>query len=302
LPEFDADSKLRIDQESVALWVETRGVLGAAAEVELEDLRGARPQRVAFEIARTLLQREEFFASYAGATRPWLFPQLVDITKDWLSMCVEREGDTPIGVLLLAQARARAAEKVFGSIVHHPDARTPLLFPIIRRFDPQGSTDEVRFATRKVVMDPPPTKSPLNHVVLDGLRGNSWEEGLAQQLERDRRVHSYVKNERLGFTIPYVHEGRTHDYVPDFLVRLVTEDTDVTRTLIVEVSGSLKSPGPSAAKANTARHQWCAAVNNWGELGRWGYVETRKPSEAGELLSAAIENLYVDAPIIGLPN
>ena len=51
--------------------------------------------------------------------------------------------------------------------------------PIIRRFDPRGSTDDVRFLTRKVVMDPPPTKSHLNHVVLDGLRGNTWEEGLA---------------------------------------------------------------------------------------------------------------------------
>ena len=105
-------------------------------------------------------------------------------------------------------------------------------------------------------MEPPPTKSHLNHVVLDGVRGNSWEEGLARLLERDARVKSYVKNERLGFAIPYVHEGRTHDYVPDFLVRLVTEPNDVERTLIVEVSGGLKSPGPTAAKADTARNQW----------------------------------------------
>jgi type III restriction enzyme len=164
-----------------------------------------------------------------------------------------------------------------------------------------GSTDEVRFLTRKVVMDPPPTKSHLNHVVLDGIRGNSWEEGLAQALEADPRVKSYVKNERLGFTIPYVHEGRTHDYVPDFLVRLVTEPADVERTLIIEVSGSRKSPGPTAAKAETARNQWCAAVNNWGEFGRWGYVEVRNPADAAPLLDAAIENLYADRPIIGLP-
>ena len=34
-------------------------------------------------------------------------------------------------------------------------------------------------------------------------------------------VAAYVKNDHLGFTIPYVHEGRSHEYVPDFLVRLV---------------------------------------------------------------------------------
>jgi type III restriction enzyme len=173
--------------------------------------------------------------------------------------------------------------------------------PIIRRFDPVGSTQGVHFFTRKVVMDPPPEKSHLNHVVLDGVRGNSWEEGLAYLLENRDRVHSYVKNDRLGFTIPYVHQGRTHEYVPDFLVRLVTEPDDVERTLIIEVSGTLKSPGPTAAKAETARNQWCAAVNNWGEFGRWGYREIRDPAKAAQDLDEAIDLLYADRPIIGLP-
>ena len=34
-----------------------------------------------------------------------------------------------------------------------------------------------------------------------------------------------MKNDHLGFTIPYVHEGRSHHYVPDFLVRLDAEPT-----------------------------------------------------------------------------
>ena len=33
-------------------------------------------------------------------------------------------------------------------------------------------------------------------------------------------MHAYVKNDHLGFTIPYVHKGRSHSYIPDFLVRL----------------------------------------------------------------------------------
>ena len=43
------------------------------------------------------------------------------------------------------------------------------------------------------------------------------------------------------------------------------------RTLIVEVSGTRKAPGPTIAKAETARNQWCAAVNNHAGYGRWGY-------------------------------
>jgi type III restriction enzyme len=299
--DFDDNSMLHLDQASVALWVESQGVIGAAAEVDLEDIRNARTQRIAFAIAKTLVQREQFFAALNGVERPWLFPQLVSIARRWLEECVTVDEGVTKGSLLLTQAGARAAEKVFASIVRVPESRPSLLMPIVRRFDSMGSTDDVRFITRKVVMDPPPTKSHLNHVVLDGLRGNSWEEALAQMLEHDRRVKAYVKNERLGFTIPYVHEGRTHEYVPDFLVRLVTDPSDCERTLIIEVSGSRKSPGPTAAKAETARNQWCAAVNNWGEFGRWGYVEVRNPADAGPALHEAIENLYADRPIIGLP-
>lgn len=302
-PAFSAESKLAISPEAVALWVKNRGVVGSESTVDLTDVRDARPQRVAFVIAKVLAEQERYFAAMDAVEKPWLFPRLVSITKRWLDECVTFSGDATPGYLLLTEATQHAAEKVFGSIVYRKESKAPLVMPIIRRFDPEGSTEEVRFLTRKVVADPPPTKSPLNHVVLDGPRGNSWEEGLAQLLERDDRVLSYAKNERLGFTIPYVHQGMTHAYVPDFLVRLKTEDDDVDRTLIIEVSGTQKDPGATQAKATTARDQWCAAVNNQGEYGVWGYVEIGNPALADQAgaVGAAIEKLLVnDRDLLGV--
>lgn len=293
--EFDADSRMNLNLEGVALWVEHSGLIGESEEVDLEQIRRARPHAVAFALARELTRRQ--FAAHDGAARPWLFPRLVEITSQWLDQCVTTDPGVTKGHLLLAQPRAEAAEKIYGAIVRYgkEQDRPQLVMPIVRTFDPEGSTDGVSFLTRKVVMDPPPEKSHLNHVVLDGPRGNSWEEGLAQQLERDRRVAAYVKNERLGFTIPYVHKGQSHEYVPDFLVRVVPRaEDDEVRTLIVEVSGSQKSPGPTKAKAETARDQWCAAVNNWGEYGRWGYVEVHDPWKEWYRLDEAIDRLYRD--------
>lgn len=292
--DFDDKSHMHLDQEGLALWVETRGVIGERQEVDLKQIRNARPQEVAFALASELARRQ--FAD-GGETRPWLFPRLVELSSEWLERCVTTDPDVTKGHLLLAQPGAEAAEKIYRAIVAYGEERDrpQLVMPILRAFDPQGSTRDVSFFTRKVVMDPPPEKSHLNHVVLDGPRGNTWEEGLAQHLERDERVSAYVKNERLGFTIPYVHEGRSHEYVPDFLVRLVPRDEeDEARTLIVEVSGSQKSPGPTKAKAETARGQWCAAVNNWGEHGRWGYVEVHDPWKEWHLLDSAIDRLYGD--------
>jgi type III restriction enzyme len=296
--DFNEDSKLHLDRATVALWVENRGLVGASEEVDLDDIRNARPQRIAFVLAKTLAERQ--LAALDGVERPWLFPQLLEICRQWLDEYVTTDAGVSKGHLLLAQAGAEATEKIFDSIVRYPGSREPLLMPIIRPFDPQGSTDEVRFLTRKVVMEPPPTKSHLNHVVLDGPRGNTWEEALARLLERDDRVESYVKNERLGFTIPYVHQGRSHEYVPDFLVRLAPRAGDVDRTLIVEVSGSLKSPGPTKAKAETARNQWCVAVNNWGEFGRWNYIEVHNPAQDWAILDAAIDNFYADRSITAI--
>jgi len=116
-------------------------------------------------------------------------------------------------------------------------------------------------------------------------------------------VAAYVKNDHLGLTIPYVHKGRTHSYVPDFLVRLRrAEGEDFDRTLVVEVSGGQKSPGPTKVKAQTARDSWCVAVNNHGGFGRWGYAEITSMDGVKGTLAEAIANLYADAPIIGDPD
>ena len=77
----------------------------------------------------------------------------------------------------------------------------------------------------------PTEKSEVTHVTLDGKDGNTWEQLLASELELNRNVEAYVKNDHLGFTIPYVHKGRSHSYIPDFLVRLEPGDDDVDRTL-----------------------------------------------------------------------
>ena len=129
---------------------------------------------------------------------------------------------------------------------------------------------------------------------------------MMERCEHDPRVAAYAKNDHLGFSIPYLHEGRSHDYVPDFLLRLeARRGEDFDRVLIVEVSGGQKSshsPGSVKVKANTARNSWCTAVNNHGGFGRWGYVEITNPTLIKDDLDAAIAALYADAPIIGDPD
>jgi type III restriction enzyme len=284
-----------IGPNTVPTWVEMGGVVGKR-ELEEGDPTQHREQEVAFALAKRVL--DQHFTA-AGDKRPWLFPKLVSMCRQWMAECVKTEGDYSIGYLVtIAEAQAHAAEQVFNAITRQAENRRERLRPMLNRFNAEGSTADVDFVTRKRAITA--EKSEVSHVTLDGRDGNTWEQLMAAELELNKRVHSYVKNDHLGFVIPYVHKGRSHAYWPDFLVRLVRKDGDgAQRTLIIEVSGSQKSPGPMTQKAVTARDSWCVAVNNHGGFGRWGYVEMTDPYTFREQLDEAIQALYEDSPIIG---
>ncbi len=296
----DAGTPFEIGPSTVPTWVRTSGIVGAGETIRDRDPHSIRDQEVAYVLAKRLF--EAHFSTDEGDRRPWLVPRLVAICREWLATSVHVADGYGLGNLLgSAERQAEAVEAIHHTITVQAGNRRERLRPMIRRFDPVGSTAEVSFLTRKKAE--PTTKSEISHVTLDGQGGNTWEQILALECELNSAVAAYAKNDHLGFTIPYVHKGRTHSYVPDFLVRLVRRDEeDAVRTLIVEVSGGQKSPGPTKVKATTARDSWCTAVNNHGAYGRWGYIEVVSMTGVKTVLNDAIVALYADAPIIGDPD
>jgi type III restriction enzyme len=287
-----------IGPNTVPRWVEMGGVVGQK-ELEEGDPTRYRSQQVAFALAKRILD-ENF--NTVDDKRPWLFPKLAKMCQAWIERKVVLTGGYSLGYLMtITEARVLAAEQIWNAITRQVGNRRERLRPMINRFDPEGSTGEVDFVTRKRTITA--EKSEVSHVTLDGKDGNTWEMALAFLLENNKNVVTYVKNDHLGFAIPYVHKGRSHSYIPDFLVRLKKHDEiDVERTLIIEVSGSQKSPGPTQQKATTARDSWCVAVNNHGGWGRWGYIEMTDPNQFQVRLADAIQSLYGDLPIIGDPD
>ncbi len=294
----DDAQPFEIGPNTVPRWVEMQGVVGEQ-ERETGDRRRYRHQEVAFALAKRLMDTQ---VNTGEDRQPWRFPELVRICSQWLDQCVTIADGFDLGHLMaITEAQAEACEAIWSAVVRQVGNRRARLRPMLNRFDSEGSTADVDFPTRKPTV--PAEKSEVSHVTLDGKDGNTWEQLLAAELELNKNVAAYVKNDHLGFTIPYVHKGLSHSYVPDFLVRLKRRDHgDVVRTLIIEVSGSHKSPGPTKAKAETARNSWCVAVNNYGGFGRWGYTEMTNPLEFKARLAEAMRLMYDDAPIIGDPD
>jgi type III restriction enzyme len=124
-------------------------------------------------------------------------------------------------------------------------------------------------------------KCHLNLVVHDTI---TWEQSAAYVLEHHKAVRSFVKNFGLNFTIPYLHNGKPSDYLPDFVVRL---DTEAERYLIVEIKGA-DWEGTAEVKAQAA-HRWCAAVNATGRFGHWDYVLVNRIPDLAPRLDTILE-------------
>ena len=110
-------------------------------------------------------------------------------------------------------------------------------------------------------------KSHINLAVYD----SGWEINSGQELERNKHVVSWVRNDHIGFVIKYLYNGILHDYYPDFLIRL---DNDVT--LVLEVKGVDDNQNKEKRRY---LEQWVDVVNEDGNHGTWSWDVIFNPSE-----------------------
>jgi type III restriction enzyme len=273
---FTDSSELVLSTQDVALRTQVDPIVGEMEIHTLDALRGVRMQTVEFTIAKRTL--DNHFQDPDGAERPWLFPQLVSITRQWMRESVRLKDNAFPQMLLFVEYSHAAADRIRQAI-YAGTVGEKRLMPQLRPYEPIGSTDYVYFETTKTCYDA--TKSHINRVVQD----SGWESKLADVLESMPQVVAYAKNQGLNFKIPYTYEGRAGNYVPDFLIRLRDADStgdDDLLTLVLEVTGEAKKE--KQAKVATAQNLWIPAVNNWAGLGRWAFLEVTDPWDAEHLI------------------
>ncbi|HET7129629.1 MAG TPA: hypothetical protein VFJ93_11205 [Gaiellaceae bacterium] len=231
---------------------------GALTTLDLDRWRGERRlQEREFEMAAQLTKA---YAAQPSCQAPAhvLFPQLHRIVQTFVRDKVEAASDEKRIDVFLAPYWGYVIERLVEAI--RPDVaqgEAPEL-PRYERSRPRGSTADVDFWTAKPVREV--TKSHLNYVVADT---KQWEQAAAYHLDGHPRVAAFVKNQGLGFAIPYLHDGQAHDYIPDFVVRLAGGVH-----LILETKGH----DPLEQVKTQAAERWVAAVSADGSFGEWRYV------------------------------
>ena len=267
---FGSAARLALSTEDVPSKTEIAGLVGAEAVHTLDDLRSKREQEVVYFVARRL-------ANTYFPDQPWLFPQLTEIVRQWMAESLTLKDKTFPQLLLLHERADAAAERIYNGIVAESGAEGVLA--VLAPYEPHGSTRYVDFDTTKPVMPTDPDRCQVSHVVADT---GSWEQKVAQSLEEMPEVLAYVKNERLGFTIPYMFEGEQHEFTPDFLVRYDDgRGFDDPLNLLIEVSakggGRPEQADRKRAKVDTAMTLWVPGVNNLETEGRWAFLECDDP-------------------------
>ncbi len=299
---------------------EMASIIGESDLHTLYGLKDFREQQIDFRLASLTL--EKYFKDEQGSSRPWLFPQLLQIARRWRQECVTCKDNAFPQMLLLAELAHEAAEHIYLSIVAAPspcplpaktlgegsEGKGKRLRPILRPYDATGSTRFVDFDTTRPTYQTVPAKCHVSHVVADT---GDWEQKAAQALEEMDEVVCYVKNTNLGFTIPYTLDGEQHDYLPDFIVRVLTPSLSHTPAggrsagegtegegeilnLILEVSGQARKD--KAVKAATAQTLWVPAVNNQGGFGRWAFLEITDPWDVKNILRKFIKDGFQANP------
>lgn len=181
---FTEGSRLALSTLDVPTRTESAPIVGESVIHSLDDLQRRRPQEVAFLLARLVLER--YLRGDAGALKPWLFPQVLAITRRWLAECVTCKDNTFPQLLLVGLAND-AAERIYRSIVGAEPGEQRLK-PLLRPYDTFGSTRYVDFDTARDVWATDPAKCHVSHVAADT---GSWEQKLAQALEEMPEVECY---------------------------------------------------------------------------------------------------------------
>jgi len=290
---FTEASKLALSTADVPTRVQLDPIVGESSIHTLEDLKNRREQEVEFLLAKLVL--ENYFKDDQGGSKPWLFPQILKIAKQWLSECVTLKDNTFPQLLLLIEFAHEAADRIYKAIVAG-DKGEKALKPILKPYDTIGSSRYVDFDTTRPVYSTRPDKCHISHVVADTI---SWEQKMASSLEDMDEVISYAKNYNLGFSIPYTMNGEEKNYYPDFIVRIKTPSTPRGEgggegasgdlNLIVEVTGEHKKD--KAAKVSTANTLWIPAINNHGGFGRWAFIEITDPWNAKNEIRAYLNKV-----------
>ena len=257
----------------VAPIVEGKPDITKLSEIDLEVLgKKFRWQKIAFETASGIF--DQMKPSWKGG-KEYLLARLIRVMEEFIA-----SGKIQITPPLFYQDDVRRRLVVtlnLSKIVQHMwesiiTENTESLVPVFDTERPIISTGDMRtwYSGKPCEYT---KRSHINFCIFD----STWEASEAFELDRNKNVDAWAKNDHLGFEVLYVFKGVVHKYRPDFIIRLKTG-----RFLVLETKGQ------DSDQDKTKRaflDEWVKAVNEHGGFGHWQWAVSRQPGDVVDILN-----------------
>lgn len=267
---FNEESYLTLNPELVGPSItRNSGIIGKSEDMSLDHLEDMRPSSLLFNLTTRLIYTK--WRDSGEEPKLFLFGQLKRITKEWIDNYLICEGNTYPGLLIYQELADMACNKITAAITRKFHGEKPIK-ALLDAYNPTGSTDYVRFNTSKPKRwKTSPEKSHINWAILD----SDWEGEFCRIVEGHPKVKTYVKNQGLGFEIPYRLGSVARKYIPDFIVLIDDgHGTEDLLHLVVEIKGYRRED--AIEKKSTMDSYWIPGVNNLKSYGRWAFAEFKE--------------------------
>ena len=234
-------------------------------KMQVQSVFEKREQEIIFLLTKELIKVH--FSDDENNPHFQLFNKLLPIVKYWYEnkIMLIGESDLKYKKIIYFHDTKKVVDRIMMGI--NPDKNTSEhIRPVFNYYNKFSSTKYVNGNTVKEVY--PTQKSHINYVVMD----SGWEGICAKTLEEIESVECYAKNQFLGFTIPYVKDGKDHLYFTDFIARVKSKDGTI-KNLMIEISGMSKD---KAEKKWFVENRWLPAVNALKEkyeYNEWHFIE-----------------------------
>jgi len=243
----------------------TSPISASEEKLEVKGILEKRDNELIFLITKELIKYH--FSDEEGNPRFQKFNKLKNIVTEWYNekVLLLNIPDQRFKRLLYFEEPKKIVDHIARGI--NPQLNTTEhIRPVFNYYNKFSSTKYVNGNTVKDVY--PTEKSHVNYVVMD----SDWEGICAKTLEEIETVECYVKNQFLGFAIPYTKDGKDRQYFTDFIARVKSKDGSI-KNLMIEISGMSKD---KAEKKWFVENRWIPAVNALKEkyeYPEWHFIE-----------------------------
>ena len=272
--------KFVLDFNKIPQWTILQTIVNGNQKMLKSDYKELRDSQVVYYFAHLMIR--EYYTSKEHGQQFQRFPDIKRIVENWYNNQLEIVGGdgSKEQKRLVMLWDYKAVLSSINEGIHKANADQEVISAVLNYYNPDGSTRYVFRPTNKPVYAT--KRSHVNYVICEP---GSWQEQFAQTLDGMDCVVAYAKNTYLGFRVPFTVADETHEYLPDWIVKVKRTDESIL-TLIVECSDfDNDHSGNKDAKRHYLNDYWILAANNLKTYGQWHLLELKDIDELENLIN-----------------